>query len=248
MKSPARKSRSPATRIVKTGVAGFLLAGLLLPVAQLAGCMTLDDSPDRGPIDPFPRPNGPKMIPLETDFRAVFHHTELDPEGRVVQRLPELDLYIIRQASDTFSYAFEDPTRGLLIRHVETVNRDSSGIWIVGTFRGALRFPDSTPVRWLPQFPTAGVTWNVGPGRTMELVEPEAEYLTDVILVGDTAAAPIVQGMQRHTAFRFKETAGDTVSYYFFRKGVGLLGYERSAGGKLIAAGSIRSFLPFSRL
>ena len=130
---------------------------------------------------------------------------------------------------------------------MDTENRDSSGIWFVGTYRDGLRFPDPTPVRWLPQFPAAGQTWSVGPGRTMELVASDAEYLTDIILRGDTAAAPIVQGMQKHTALRFKETAGDTVSYYFFRRGVGLLGYERSAGGKLIAAGSIRSFHPVRR-
>jgi hypothetical protein len=236
MKAPVRKA---------LGLSLALSAGLLLPSLQLTGCMTDDDANgSENGIDPFPRPNGPRMIPLDTSFRAGFHYTELDREGRVVQRIPELSLYIIRQAADTFGYAFERPERGLLIRYLESANRDSSGIWIVGSYRDGLRFTDSTPVRWLPQFPEVGKTWEVGAGRTMELIAPDAEYLTDVILRDDTAAAPIVQGMQRHSAYRFKETAGDTISYYFFRKGVGLLGYERSAGGKLIAAGSIRSFHP----
>jgi hypothetical protein len=235
MKAPIRKSISLA-----------FLAGMLLPSIPLTGCLSMEESDGSViDLDPFPKPNGPLMIPLDTSFRAGFHYTELDREGRVVQRIPELSLYIIRQAGDTFSYAFETPARGRLIRYVESADRDSSGIWFVGTYRDGLRFPDSTPVRWLPQFPEAGKTWILGAGRTMELVAPDAEYLTDVILRDDTAAAPIVQGMQRHSAYRFKETAGDTVSYYFFRKGVGLLGYERSAGGKLIAAGSIRSFVPF---
>lgn len=227
---------------------GFaLLAGLLLPAAQLAGCLAADSADREEPIDPFPKPNGLLIIPLETDFRALYHHVELDREGRVVQRFPAFPLHVVRQASDTFGYAFDNPARGYLIRYVETANRDSSGIWIVGSFRDGMRFPDPSPVRWLPQFPDTGETWPVGPGRTMELVDSAAEYLTDVILIGDTAVAPIVQGMQKHTAYRFKETAGDTVSYYFFRKGVGLLGYERSAGGKLLAAGSIRSFHPLQR-
>jgi hypothetical protein len=221
-----------------------LLAGLLPSSALLTGCLSADMDDSGTSVDPFPKPNGPKIIPLETDFRADYRYTELDRDGRIVQRIPELALHVIRQVSDTFGYAFENPARGLLIRFVETANRDSSGIWIVGSYRDGQRFPDSTPVRWLPQFPKTDTAWPVGAGRTMELADPEAEYLTDVILVYDTAAAPIVQGMQRHTALRFKETAGDTVSYYFFRKGVGLLGFERSVGGKLIAAGSIRAFFP----
>jgi hypothetical protein len=219
-----------------------LLAGLVAPSTFITGCLSNDMDGTETSIDPFPKPNGPKIIPLETDFRAVYRFTELNRDGQVLQRIPELALHVVRQASDTFGYAFENPARGLLIRYVETANRDSSGIWIVGSFRDGQRFPDSTPVRWLPQFPEKGTAWPVGAGRTMELVDPEAEYLTEVILRDDTAAAPLVQGMQRHTALRFKETAGDTVSYYFFRKGVGLLGFERSAGGKLIAAGSISSF------
>lgn len=234
MKAPVRKVLGLA-----------LLAGCLLPSVQLTGCLASDlDSGSDTTIDPFPKPNGPKMIPLESDFRALFHFVEFDPQGRVFQRIPDLALHIARQVSDTFGYAFENPNQGLLIRYLETANRDSSGIWIVGTFKDGVRFADATPVRWLPQFPDSGATWPVGAGRTMELVDPAAEYLTDIILRGDTAAAPIVHGMQKHTAYRFKETAGDTVSYYFFRKGVGLLGFERSAAGKLVAAGSIRAFYP----
>lgn len=234
MKAPVRKALGLA-----------LFAGLLLPALPLTGCMSLEDGDGSSlDIDPFPRPHGPLMIPLDTSFRAGFHFTELDREGRVVQRIPELSLYVTRRTGTTFGYAFENPARGLLIRYLESVNRDSSGIWIVGSYRDGQEFTDSTPVRWLPQFPEVGKTWEVGAGRIMELVAPDAEYLTDVILRDDTTAAPIVQGMQRHSAYRFKETAGDTISYYFFRKGVGLLGYERSAGGKLIAAGSIRSFRP----
>jgi hypothetical protein len=55
---------------------------------------------------------------------------------------------------------------------------------------------------------------------------------------GDSAA-PITLGLQRHPTVLFRETKGDTVTFYHFRRGVGCVGFERAIGGKLFAAGSL---------
>ncbi len=78
----------------------------------------------------------------------------------------------------------------------------------------------------------------------MELVSPDPVFYTAILFSWseEVKKAPIQYGFQRQPCLLFRETAGETVTYYYFRRGVGLLGFERAARGKLIASGVIKSF------
>lgn len=221
---------------------------LVIPCLTLGvnGCMTDDES--RGTmdttknIDPFPKPQGPKIIPLDQESFSAFHYVEQDSAGLVIKRIPSLLLYIKKRRDDIYTYAFENPSRGYLVRYHAASNPDSAGVYIVGTYQDSLEAIDAVPTLWLPQNPKLGVSWPIGSGRSMELVDAQKGYYTETLFPSDTVGAPVAQGFQRHTAYLFRETAGDTVTYYHFRKGVGCLGFERAAGGQKIASGTLKSF------
>lgn len=228
------------------GIAAILSIPCLPPF--LAGCMSADEmsSGSAKDYDPFPRPQGPLMIPLEKESNSSFRYVKLDTEGAAgpagsLLRIPSLILYIAPRTGGNFTYAFENPKQGYLVAYKDAP-AESAGIYIKGTFKDSADFLDSIPVLWLPQNPKAGITWRLGPDRTMELVDDKAIYFTETLFPYDTAGSPVTQGFQRHTAYLFKEIAGDTVTLYHFRKGVGCLGFERSAGGRLLASGTIHSF------
>lgn len=232
----------PAPRASR--LAALLCAGLGL---WMAGCMAADDDRNDGP-DMFPKPNGPKILPLEDPYRAVYRFVEFDSAMGEFLRLPELDLHVARRNlepadSGLYGYAFENPDRGQLVRFLDTGNRDSAGVYIVGSFGPSGNVLDSSPALWLPQHPRAGVSWSWRSGQAMELVSLDAEYVTETLFPQDSAANRPSLGFQRHRAIHLRETAGDTVSDYYLRRGVGILGFERSVRGRLVAAGTLRAFL-----
>lgn len=226
-----------------------LAAAALLPAAlslNLTACLTDDmdnvSSDTTQVIDPFPNVKGSLIIPIQKDFRSDFLYAEFDSAGTAVTRRDTLTLHVTRREANLWTYAFEDSGHGYLIRYVDSPNRDSAGIWIAGTFQGPINRLDSVPTRWLPNDPDTGKSWPVGRGRRMHLEEKEAVYYTEAIPAGDTLGAPVSQGFQRHTAFKFREIAGDTVTIYHFKRGLGCLGFERSAKGRLMAMGTLRAF------
>ncbi|MDB5102971.1 MAG: hypothetical protein JWP91_660 [Fibrobacteres bacterium] len=209
----------------------------------MGGCMT-NDSKGTETNDLFPKPLGETIIPLSQEAYSNFNYVEFDSAGGLVMRR-NLTLYILPKAVDVYGYAFEDPRRGFLLKFDDANgNRDSAGIYIVGTYRDSTLAYDSVPVLWLPQLPKRGVKWSTDPGRQMELVSPDTSFYTAVLFPwGDeTGEAPIQYGFQRQPALLFRETAGDTITYYNFRRGVGCLGFERAVNGKLVASGVLQSF------
>jgi hypothetical protein len=193
------------------------------------------------PIDPFPKPGGPRIIPLTKAFKSRFAYAGFDSAGGKVQGLDEIILHVSPRPGGAWTYAFQDSTQGYLVRYVETANRDSAGVWIVGRFRDGNDTLDSIPTLWVPQYPDTGKVRSVGRGRQMRMEDSAATYYTGNALPGPTRT-PMVQGFQKHTAYRFRETHGDTVTLYHFKHGLGCLGFERSAGGRLLAAGTLVGF------
>jgi hypothetical protein len=214
--------------------------------------MTDDAESDPGKaIDPFPKPMGETLIPLDQEFHGTFRYSEFDSTGGVVLR-QDLALHVSpkSKAEGLYGYAFERTDRGILLAFRDFGgNRDSAGIYIMGTFRDIFLTLDSTPVLWLPQFPKAGAAWDIGAGRKTELVDADTSFWTDRLFlpVNDTAAQ-VSHGFQKQPTVLFKETKDDTVTFYHFRRGVGCVGFERSARGKLIASGTLYQFFRNSRL
>ena len=226
---------------------------LLLPalILNFTGCLADDSGTNINDstkvIDPFPKPQGPKMIPLDQESNSEFRYVETDSDDRVSRRIPALMLYIAKRRADIYTYAFENPKLGYLVQYREFAAKESSGVYILGSFKDTVEDIHPVPTLWLPQFPESGKTWPVGFGRTMQLMDSSETYFTETLFPNDTVEAPVYQGFQRHTTYLFKETAqGDTVTHYHFRKGVGCLGFERMVGERLIATGTIKSFYKVS--
>ncbi|MDQ3000517.1 MAG: hypothetical protein M3Y08_04565 [Fibrobacterota bacterium] len=225
-----------------------LVMALAAATVILGGCLS-NDADEALSQNPFPRPLGEAIIPLEQEAFSNFEYVEYDTAGDLVLR-QNLTLQIIPKALDTYGYAFEDPRRGQLLTWKDgNGNRDSAGIYIVGSFRDSALTYDSAEILWLPQFPVPGVKRTLAPGWETELISSDTGFFTEVLFHGsaETAKAPVSHGFQKHPTLLFRETTGDTLTYYHFRRGVGCLGFERSAGGKLIAAGFIKTFYGRSR-
>jgi hypothetical protein len=214
--------------------------------ALLTGCMTNDRSTGTY-AGLFPKPLGEKIIPLENQpIYYGFRYVEMDDKGAVLMRLQSLSLTITPRGKDLYGYAFEEPDHGPLLQWKDGGdNRDSAGIYIVGNFRDTANFIDSTPpVLWLPQLPKPGVSWRTDSLHRMELVNGDTILETETLFLNDGVKRLIAFGFQRHSTVLFRETAGDTVTYYHFGRGVGLMAFERSVLGRLLASGTLVSFSP----
>jgi hypothetical protein len=216
-----------------------------LAFSPLAGCMTADnmDRSDTTSIDPFPKPIGEALIPLEKEFFARYRYAEFDTAGEPVLR-EDLPLHVFPKQPGIYAYAFEAGTSGYLLQQKDgNGNRDSAGVYIVGRFSDANLYLDSAPVLWLPQSPKAGASWSLSPGRRTEVVSLDTSFWTEAVTnVYQDSAAYVRSGLQRQPTILFKETAGDTVTFYHFRRGMGCIAFQRAARGKLIASGSLYSF------
>lgn len=228
----------------------ILIAAALTAAASLLGGCLSNQSVSGGTldstviIDPFPKPLGDAIIPLDQEAYSRFKYVEFDTAGALVMR-EDIDLHIIPKGGGLYGYAFENPRSGYLLSWSDGKgDRDSSGIYIVGGFVDSASTLLANPVLWLPQFPKPGVTWSIQPGRYMELISADTAFYTEILFrdAAETAVAPIEQGFQKHHTLLFRETYGDTLTYYHFRRGVGCLGFERSTRGKLLATGYIHAF------
>jgi hypothetical protein len=248
-----RAPRPPSSllrRLRRLALLGFLALPAFLS-GTLTGCLTedADNTTDTTKnIDPFPdpkpdpKPTGPRIIPLTKAFQSRFAFARFDSTGNRLAGPDTLVLYVSKRPNDLWTYAFDDSTQGFLLRYVETPNRDSAGVWIVGSYGGGRDTLDSIPTLWLPQKPDTGRVWNVGRGRKMRLDDSSSSYYTEALLSTYNPSAATGQGFQKHTALRFKETAGDTLTVYHFKDGLGCLGFERSTGGRLLAVGTLVGF------
>lgn len=221
--------------------AGILAA--VISLATLSGCLSADMEGQVDPGDPFPKPIGETLIPFKEDFNATFRYTGFDATGALTEK-DDLSLHVMSKGKGMLGYAFEDDSQGLLLAfRTFTGNPDSTGIWIMGTYRDSVWDLDSIPVLWLPHYPRMGVSWEISPGRKTELVDADTTFWTETLFPHDgDEKAPARLGFQRQPTTLFRETKADTVTYYHFRKGVGCVGFERTAGGKLIATGSLYQF------
>jgi hypothetical protein len=238
---PTPHSRPRAARALRAWAAGALAAAL--SAAPLAGCMAMEAGTSDDPrVDPFPKPIGEAFLPLDGDFHARYRYAEFDSAGNVLLR-EDLPLHVFPKPGGLFAYAFESDARGLLLQLRDgDGNRDSAGVYIVGRFRDSSVFLDSAAALWLPQFPRTGVSWPLSPTRRTEVASLDTAFWTEALagMYADTATV-LSAGLQRHPTILFKETAGDTVTFYHFRRGLGCVAFQRAARGKLIAAGSLFS-------
>ncbi|MBF0430174.1 MAG: hypothetical protein HQK83_02760 [Fibrobacteria bacterium] len=225
----------------------ILLSGLLFS-ALLSGCsdgyyMAMEGNSDEtNDYDPFPKPLGDWIIPLSYYPHYQFHHAEFGKGGKKLTPFPAMPISITDRGNGLYGYEQDNLHEGLLL-WFRTEPRDSSGIYITGRFKGTENFPGDT-VLWLPQFPEKIGNWTFEPGRSMESLSYDTTYLTAPLFPSNDSGI-VSQGnevpFQTHEAILIKETNNDTISYYYFRKGIGLLGYERTYKDSTIAVGTLFS-------
>jgi hypothetical protein len=228
-------------RALAAAAAPILAASLAF--SPLTGCMTDDMKADSTDIDPFPKPIGEALIPLEKEFYANYRYAQFDSAGKKVLD-EDLPLHVYLKQPGIYAYSFDRGKSGYLLQQKDgNGNLDSAGVYIVGRFSDANLYLDSAPVLWLPQSPKPGTSWNLSPRRRTEVVSLDTSFWTEAMtnMYQDTAAH-VRSGLQRQPTILFKETAGDTVTYYHFRRGMGCIALQRAARGKLIASGSMYSF------
>lgn len=223
--------------------AAFLAACACIALSPMQGCMSNDPSGTSiDTTDPFPRPLGQGLIPLDTDVYSGFRYVEFDGSGK--ERLREnlsLRIYPLGGPGN-YAYAFDGQTQGLLLSRLDR-GVDSTGVYIMGGFHDSSVTLDSVPVLWLPQNPHAGDSLFLGNGRVNVVEDVDTAFWTEPVEgLRRDAAAPVSLGLQRQPTVLFRETKGDTVTFYHFRRGVGCVGFERAIAGRLFAAGSLYRF------
>src|SRR4051812_38097317 len=144
--------------------------------------------------DLFPQPIGEKIIPMDQDLFSHFHYVEFDTNGALLLRMDDLSLEVRKWPwglygnTPMYTYAFEDPRRGhLLIWNDGATNRDSAGVYIVGTFDDTLGIKDTVPTLWIPQFPKSGKSWPIDGHAVMELVSADTVYYSEPLFSNDPA-------------------------------------------------------------
>ncbi len=78
----------------------------------------------------------------------------------------------------------------------------------------------------------------------MECLSYDTSYITErLFYYNDTGIVshPHEVDFHKHSAILIRETNQDTLSYYYFRKGIGLLGYEMTVNDSTIAVGTLFS-------
>ncbi|HKP95429.1 MAG TPA: hypothetical protein VJ385_06705 [Fibrobacteria bacterium] len=175
---------------------------------------------------------------------VTFSYVELGTPGKAAVH-QALDLNIIPMGNSIYGYGFETTDRGFLLayRVFGKSKSDSTGIYIVGKFNGSNATLDSTATLWLPQYPTKGASWLLREGRKMEVVSTDTAVWTSIVFANDSDSTAVIRnGLQRQPAVLFQETAGDTLTHYYFRPGVGCVAFRRAIGGHLAASGILKSF------
>ncbi len=203
------------------------------------GCLASGDANElAATASPFPRPLGEWIIPLDKGPASFYRHTYTDTVGTITSSIPRFQIYMEPKGYNEWGYAVEKPDRGSLITFKESP-WDSAGIYVIGYFVDTAKVYYDTAYMWFPQFPDEVKSWTPGPGHIMEYITSDTAYITEKLFDDDVITFNNEAGFQKHSAFLIKETAGDTVSYYYLRKGVGILGYEMSIGGHLRAIGTL---------
>jgi len=195
---------------------------------------------DTGNYITFPKPIGDWIIPLDQQPYFTFNYVEMDSNGHQMPPFPKLLLMIKEQSKGIYTYDFENNGDGLLLIFKDTP-RDSSGIYIIGEFRNFTENIYGDTLLWLPQFPENKGVWEFGTNRYMEYIKYDTSYSTSGILHTEWLSMDNEASFQAHPSFLLKETYHDTLTYYYFRKGLGLLGFERIVNNKTRAVGTLKS-------
>jgi hypothetical protein len=221
-----------------------LLIGML--IWSVTGCglaayeMAGGSDSEQGTRSIFPRPVGEWIIPLKSEPAYFYHYTEIDEEGKRYNAIQDLELAVRHIGSDIYAFDWQNNNKGHLLIFEEDRDYDTAGIYIVGEFNDTVySFSDS--VLWIPQVPQDmnSKSWNSGPDISMTCISSDTGYFTQSLFYGERETRDNEADFQEHHAFLFEEVSGSYRTFYYFRPGIGLLGFERTLNGKTVAIGTL---------
>jgi hypothetical protein len=240
-----------------------LIMSAALSAAMMVGC-SASMAPSANGISPqhppVPRANSP--LPLSEGNQWIYSYSDYDSAGnRIVSREPlELDMpgvygltgttltriswqnYQTTFPSYVYEYEWEQYNEGYLLAYRN--NAAVRGLYILGQYKGTTPVLYDSAVLWLAYPAAPGKTWELTGGfagdsaapATMEVVSNnEPYYYIDVNASGPSK-------LKFFECYLYKESIGDSVTFYYYHEDVGALGYLMYVGGKLRQTYLLQSF------
>jgi hypothetical protein len=229
-----------------------------------AGCAVSKSPAGISPQDPiFPRTSS--ILPLEKNNKWIYSYTAYDTLGRKI--LPDrLGLHIDINAQygiqddstlvlldysnyqTTFSgyayqYEMEDRGMGYLVVYRDLYPLAIRGLYIIGEYNGTTIQHYAHEQFWLAYPADSGKTWSF---KTDPLNDTTLEDTMEVLSTNERFFVPDSANMTGITVYDscylYKQKNGGSVSYYYYNKNTGCLGYQRYVDGTLRDTYILKSF------
>ncbi|MGL1934977.1 MAG: hypothetical protein OCD01_08150 [Fibrobacterales bacterium] len=172
---------------------------------------------------------GSKIFPLEHSNNYTYNFVQYDSEGTKTDSTKNFRFEISSYSQgpdDSFLFGMPGNEADILQWKGESYSVEERGVYIIGRYDTKQKREISTepePIFWLPQSPEKGVR-TLGDDYTIEYLGSDFPYIMSV----DNCSRPVLE-----EALLFKEEAGDFTNYYYIKKGVGILGWEKYYKGTL---------------
>jgi hypothetical protein len=230
-------------------------------IILIAGCVALQYSCSRvgnfsAPADSSPQnplhPRTGSILPLAEGNRWTYSFSDYDSTGVRQSNREELNLSMEKvfgltpdshvvnitysNAADScieyyYTYEWEDVNEGSLVTYRDI--RTTPGLYIVGAFQRDSVTLYPAPALWLRYPADSGMQW--------DLILPDTGAAIDTIHMELLSThAPFyypgsagVTGGRFYACYLYKETAGASVSYYYYHKEFGAIAFLRYENGVL---------------
>jgi len=245
----------------------IFLAALALAAALMVRCAMNPALSGISPQDPiFPRTSS--ILPLAKNNQWIYSYTAYDSTGNKIlpDRLPlhiginaqygiqndsELVLLTKDNYSSTFQgyayhYEMEDRGFGFLVVYRDLYPLATRGLYIIGEYRDTVVQKYSSEQYWLAYPADSGKTWSF---KTDPLTDTTLEDTMEVMSTNARFYIPDPSSMTGiavyDSCYLYKQKNASNVSYYYYNKNIGCLGYQHYIGGILretyiLTSGTVR--------
>ncbi len=233
-----------------TGVLLFIFS-----MAWLIGCSNLSN-PYTGTTAEEPDfPRTPSILPLSKGNSWEYSLTAYDSIGNQTHFLKSIGInrqyglqndthlvlltmgnYRDSFASYAYQYEFENQNHGFIIVYRDLYPMDQRGVYRIGTYNN---FDSSMQIfpqeqLWLSYPSVTGKKWTF---KENPLVDSSTEISVEVVSTNErftTLLPGSSAGIEAYdSCYLYKQTLGNTISYYYFNHNVGCLGFLQYENGAL---------------
>jgi hypothetical protein len=241
-----------------------VLAVFFLATMSLLQCTRNPSSPGSSPQDPiFPRTGS--ILPLQKNNTWEYSYTAYDTLGRKIlpnrlglhfsipaqygiQNDSELVLLTSNNYHTSFQayayqYEMENRGAGYLVVYRDLYPLAFRGLYIIGEYDDTVIHPYGHEQLWLAFPADSGKTWSF---KTDPLNDTTLEDTMEVVSANARFYAPDGSRMSGigtfDSCYLYKQRNGSSVSYYYYNKNVGCLGYQRYVKGMMRESYILKSF------